>query len=942
MVANGQEINITVDGKIITTSPGKTVLEAALESQIYIPYLCYHPGMKPFAACRMCMVREEVEMEVDQDGQKVKQKVLRPATASCALPVRDGMVIKSNTDEIRELQTDIMEMVIAEHPHGCLTCHRIDLCGPGDICLRHVSVNDRCVTCPKNERCELKDTVRFLGMDINSPLNYQTRNLPVENGDPFYDRDYNLCIVCARCVRVCEEVRGDSAITFLERAGQSLVGTSNGTSLMQSGCEFCGACIDVCPVGALVERDNKWEKATNVEKTICNLCPAGCQINYEFNQRNKMIRVIPELNSPVNKGQGCFRGKFGSNYVNKKRSTTPIIKDNTTLTEINMINIIDDISDKIQGMDPKQTAILVAPNISNESAYVTQKFARTILKTNNILTDTDISTQYIEPLINRLGFAASTNTIWNIENSDCILVINANITEEYNLLGLPIKSAQRNGGKVITIDTRETETASFADKWIRPKPGSETLLIQSIIQKMITLKKGELDNIFEGISSTEYLNNLSELSDEKLYKYTGISANDIDTITSELFNAQSVSLIYASDNISETHINNYVNSIIDLTIVTQNVFVENGGFYPLSQGSNQQGIIDMGCRSEVLPGHKLITNKDSVDNLIDKWGVDKLNTNSFDYNEFANLHRNGNLKNIFVIGDIESFAENHILLDDQLSSNIDYLITISPSPSVLLHEMSDYIIPTTLHTEEIGTFTNLERRIQITDAVTPTSGDVSPIWHVISQIASKLGSTIFNYTNSSDVMNEISAEINQYNEISHTKLNSNAKVILKPQEDNPLPTQLLHSDRILIGICWPNQITNNDLKITSSANYDDIVIEQDQFKLIPGRVLSIEGTEIETNPFTNKNKVIYDKILTISHDDATNLSVKDGDKVNIETNSISTTAKVKIDSNWYNGFVSCTDLFAEYMTVLEEDKTFNPMLKPGKLNYEKVLITKIN
>ncbi len=108
-----------------------------------------------------------------------------------------------------------------------------------------MSVNDRCVTCPKNERCELKESVRFLGMDLNSPLSYKTRGLELEVADPFYDLDYNLCIVCGRCVRVCDEVRGDSAITFVERAGRSLVGTSRGTSLLQSGCEFCGACIDV-------------------------------------------------------------------------------------------------------------------------------------------------------------------------------------------------------------------------------------------------------------------------------------------------------------------------------------------------------------------------------------------------------------------------------------------------------------------------------------------------------------------------------------------------------------------------------------------------------------------------------------------------------------------------------------------------------------------------
>ena len=195
------DITITIDGVEVATQPGKMVLEAAIDAGIYVPYLCYHPGMKPYAACRMCVV--EVE------GQ-------RGYPAACTLPVADGMVVRNQNQEVDQLRKSVMEMLIAEHPNGCLTCHRIDICGPNDVCLRHVSVNDRCVTCPKNERCELKDTVRYLGMNLESPLGYKYRNIPLEVSDPFYDRDYNLCIVCGRCVRACEELRGDDAIGFTE------------------------------------------------------------------------------------------------------------------------------------------------------------------------------------------------------------------------------------------------------------------------------------------------------------------------------------------------------------------------------------------------------------------------------------------------------------------------------------------------------------------------------------------------------------------------------------------------------------------------------------------------------------------------------------------------------------------------------------------------------
>ena len=211
-------ITVVIDGKEVITQPGKTIIQAAMDSGLYIPYLCYYPGMKPFGACRMCVV--EIE-----NG--------RGTPASCTTPAADGMIVHTNTPQIQDIRKGITELIISEHPHGCLTCHRTnlygpDLCGPEDICQRHVSVTDRCVACPKNERCELKDTTIYVGTGLTTPLTYKYRELPVVTQDPFYDMDYNLCIVCGRCVRACEEIRGDSAITFTERSGISLVGPAHG------------------------------------------------------------------------------------------------------------------------------------------------------------------------------------------------------------------------------------------------------------------------------------------------------------------------------------------------------------------------------------------------------------------------------------------------------------------------------------------------------------------------------------------------------------------------------------------------------------------------------------------------------------------------------------------------------------------------------------------
>ncbi|MBT7004146.1 MAG: 4Fe-4S binding protein, partial [Chloroflexi bacterium] len=263
-----------IDGRDVVAKPGQTILQAAMDQDIYIPYLCYYPKMKPQGSCRACMV------EVEANGRKM-------TVASCTTPPMPDAEVTTNSEDVQDLRRNVIELLMTEHPHGCLTCHRIELCGPQDICQRHVTVTDRCTICPKNERCELKDTVRMVELDLRTPLNYHRRDLPIHSDDPFYDRDYNLCIVCSRCVRVCDEVRFDTALTLTSRSGVALVGTAHGTSLLESGCEFCGACVDVCPTGSLTERNYKWEKAVKEVTTVCTNCPVGCQMIAEVNKFGK-------------------------------------------------------------------------------------------------------------------------------------------------------------------------------------------------------------------------------------------------------------------------------------------------------------------------------------------------------------------------------------------------------------------------------------------------------------------------------------------------------------------------------------------------------------------------------------------------------------------------------------------------------------------------------
>ncbi len=429
-----------MDNRKIQVKQGLTILQAARENDIYIPSLCTLEPLPSYGACRLCIV--------EVDG-------LRGFPTSCTTPVEDGMVIRTDTAEIRTLRQEILKLLLSEHPASCLFCTEQNECKEYQGTIRKAGVTTGCRYCPNDHRCELQLITEKIGLTETSyPVYY--RGFPVEKSDPFYDRDYNLCILCGRCVRVCNDIRLNGTLSFKQRGRQTTIGAAFDRTHLEAGCEFCGACVSVCPTGALSAKVSKWYGKPDGEvRTACLYCPVGCELRLQI-KNNETIDALPNYDSAIDRGLICVKGRFAvPEYMgNHKRFAVPQRMTPLGYEDISWDEAINCAAENLNKVKRDDILIVVSPQLTNEDLFVAERFARKVIGTEEIMSGfiTDIG----ENVNKFIKLACASSPLDVLETADTIITVGFDSTYGFTPAGISIKKAAKAGAYLTTLDTNES------------------------------------------------------------------------------------------------------------------------------------------------------------------------------------------------------------------------------------------------------------------------------------------------------------------------------------------------------------------------------------------------------------------------------------------------------------------------------------------------------
>lgn len=792
-------VQLTIDGRSVTSGDGETILEAARGAGIIIPTLCWHPDLSVDGSCRLCVV--EIEG-------------VRAPAAACSTPAGDGMVVRTETPALADSRRFVLEMLLS---------HYVDA---------GYAARDRRET-------EFEHWLRRYDVRLPDGATPIARDRVNSDPNPFVWVDWNKCILCTRCVRACAEIQGRFVWSVGQRGDKAKIIAGLDTTMLDARCESCSACVAYCPTGALDDKPSiGLGEPDKIVSTTCGYCGVGCGFDLNV-KNNRIIRVGSNPAAPVNGMQLCVKGRYGYDYVHHpERLTRPRVrrylldggnKREASGAALDWVDTdwdtaLDLVARKIASVrreaGPDAVAVLASAKCTNEENYLMQKFARQVVGTHNIDHCARLChSSTVAGLAMAFGSGAMSNSMGDVaENCRAMLIIGSNTTEQHPVFGTRIRQAvMRRNMKLVVADPRRIDITEFAALHLRQKPGTDVALINGLMHIVLQNHWHDPEFIEERCENfDEFRATVEKYSPELVSRITGVPQEDLHRAAEILARNKPMAVVWAMGITQHTTGVFNVLSLANLQMLLGNMGIPGGGVNPLRGQNNVQGACDMGALPNVFPGYQPVTDTGASSKFAAAWALKEQDPAPFSMpskpgltvTEMVQAHGEGRVRAMYVLGEDLAMTEPDINHARRCLASGEFLVLqeIFPSETALF---ADVLVPGVSFAEKTGTFTNTERRVQMVRQAIDPPGEARSDWSITADLARRI-LTIegrvpagvhagWRYDHSARIMEEVAALTPSYAGVNHSRLERGETLQWPVTSADHSGTPILHVGRFVRG-----------------------------------------------------------------------------------------------------------------------------------------------